>query len=100
MLNRNPKNRIGVNNKDEIKNHEFFADIDWDLLYQRKFNPPINLVDIKQELARENPQSLKEAQFIDRDYQEKNADYNRVKNFTFVRPQSPKPNSLGKSEYY
>jgi hypothetical protein len=83
-----------VNDKSEIKNHEFFADVDWDFLYKRRMEPPINLVDIKQELARENPMSFKEPNFNDRDYQEKNADYNRVKNFTFVRPHSPRQGSL------
>jgi serum/glucocorticoid-regulated kinase 2 len=96
-LNRDPKNRIGVNSKDEIKNHDFFSDINWKLLYQRKLEPPINLVDIKQEFNKENPVGIKEIAFKDRDYQEKNADYNRVKNFTFVRPQSPKESNLKNS---
>jgi hypothetical protein len=63
------------------------------MLYKRRLEPPINLVDIKQELARDNPMSMKDPNFMDRDYQEKNADYNRVKNFTFVRPHSPKQSS-------
>jgi len=79
-----------------MKNHEFFADVDWDLLYKRKLLPPINLVDIKQEFFKENPMSLKEGQFLDKDYQEKNADYNRVRNFTFVRPTSPRENLIKK----
>lgn len=96
LLNRDPKTRLGVNNKDEIKYHEFFAEIDWDLLYRRQLTPPINLVDIKNELAREeNPSSIRESiKFDDQDYQQKNADYNRVKQFTFIRPQSPKHSSF------
>jgi hypothetical protein len=49
-LNKDPKNRIGVNNKEDIKNHEFFEDIDWDLLYERKIKPPVDLVECKREL--------------------------------------------------
>jgi len=97
LLNRDPKNRIGVNSKDDIKNHDFFVDVDWDILFKRKVRPPINLVDIKNEFARENPQSIKESiKFNDIDYEERNADYNRVKHFTFVRPQSPKQSSIYK----
>jgi hypothetical protein len=98
LLNRDPKTRLGVNNKDEIKNHEFFADIDWDLLYSRSIEPPINLVEIKNEYLREdNNISIRESiKFNDDDYQKKNADYNRVKNFTFVRPQSHEPSSFNK----
>jgi serum/glucocorticoid-regulated kinase 2 len=50
LLNKDPKNRIGVNSKDEIKKHPFFADIDWDALYRREIEPPINLVECKKEL--------------------------------------------------
>ena len=95
MLHRNPLERIGVKSKDEIKNHEFFNEIDWNLLYERRVTPPINLVDIKQELNKEYPSVTKEVHFNDRDYQEKNADFNRVKNFTFVR-HSPKKNIIEK----
>jgi hypothetical protein len=49
-LDKDPKNRIGVNDKDEIKSHPFFSEINWDLLYQRKTKPPIDLVECKREL--------------------------------------------------
>lgn len=93
MLHRNPGERIGVKSKEEIKKHEFFNEIDWSQLYERKVEPPLNLVDIKQELAKEYPSVTKEIHFNDRDYQEKNADFNRVKNFTFVR-HSPNDNII------
>ena len=54
MLNKDPKTRIGVQNKDEIKSHEFFADIDWTKLFQRKIQPPIDLIELKNELNSEN----------------------------------------------
>ena len=97
MLSRDPKNRLGVKNKDEIKNHEFFYDVDWDLLYQRRIPPPINLVDIKEEFFDDlNMTGRDNIKFHDNDYQSNNADYNRVKKFTFVRPHSPKESLLYK----
>ena len=88
LLNRDPKNRIGVTNKDEIKNHPFFSDIEWDELAKKEIEPPINLVQIKE--SNNEPNEYKHVRFNDLDYNEKNKDYNRVKKFTFVRPQSPK----------
>ncbi|KAK9239203.1 kinase-like domain-containing protein [Lipomyces kononenkoae] len=41
LLNRNPKHRLGfVDDARELKAHPFFADIDWDLLVQKKVPPP------------------------------------------------------------
>ena len=88
LLNRDPKNRIGVTNKDEIKSHPFFSDIEWDKLARKEIDPPINLVQIKE--SNNEPNEYKNIRFNDLDYNEKNKDYNRVKKFTFVRPQSPK----------
>ena len=50
LLNKDPKNRIGVGSKEEIKKHPFFYDIDWERLYKKKIEPPINLVECKKEL--------------------------------------------------
>ena len=83
LLSRDPKARIGLSEKDEIKNHEFFANIDWEKLYHRKIKPPIDLNDYKPEEKHEE-----KINFKDIDYIEDNSDYNRVKNFTFLR--SPK----------
>ena len=49
-MSKDPKTRIGVQNKDDIKSHEFFSDIDWRKLYQRKIMPPIDLIELKNEL--------------------------------------------------
>ena len=54
MLDKDPKTRIGVQNKEEIKSHEFFSDIDWKKLYNRKINPPIDLIELKRELNNES----------------------------------------------
>jgi len=42
LLERDESKRLGSSDKDylEIKEHEFFKDIDWDKLYQRKITPP------------------------------------------------------------
>ncbi|KAL3231796.1 Serine/threonine-protein kinase SCH9 [Nakaseomyces bracarensis] len=41
LLNRNPKHRLGsVDDGRELRAHPFFADIDWELLKQKKIPPP------------------------------------------------------------
>ncbi|KAK7202409.1 putative camp-dependent protein kinase-like protein [Myxozyma melibiosi] len=41
LLNRNPKHRLGaLDDARELKRHPFFADVDWDLLVQKKLPPP------------------------------------------------------------
>uniref|UniRef100_A0A060T3U1 Serine/threonine-protein kinase SCH9 n=1 Tax=Blastobotrys adeninivorans TaxID=409370 RepID=A0A060T3U1_BLAAD len=41
LLNRNPKHRLGaLEDTRELRRHEFFRDIDWDLLRAKKIPPP------------------------------------------------------------
>ncbi|KAJ0183348.1 hypothetical protein K1T71_001324 [Dendrolimus kikuchii] len=42
LFKRNPQNRLGagLNGIEDIKNHEFFASIDWDALYKKEVVPP------------------------------------------------------------
>ncbi|AEO53609.1 hypothetical protein MYCTH_2295173 [Thermothelomyces thermophilus ATCC 42464] len=41
LLNRNPKHRLGaINDAEELKQHAFFADIDWDALSKKLITPP------------------------------------------------------------
>jgi len=40
LLERNPSKRLGANGVDEIKDHPFFSEINWDKLYKRKIKPP------------------------------------------------------------
>lgn len=40
LLDRNPKTRLGANGPDEIRDHPFFADVDWVALYEKKVEPP------------------------------------------------------------
>jgi len=42
-LNKNPKQRIGVVDKSEIKKHPFFKGIDWGKLMTKELDPPIIL---------------------------------------------------------
>ncbi|TMW57087.1 hypothetical protein Poli38472_003012 [Pythium oligandrum] len=42
LLNRNPVERLGSKNADDVKNHPFFRGINWKDLYDRKLQPPFN----------------------------------------------------------
>jgi len=84
------KNRIGVKNKNEIKKHKFFEGMDWNLLFKRKIQPTIDLVEVKKEANDNCSQDNELIKFSDFDYEKINSDYNRVKHFTFIRPASPK----------
>lgn len=35
-----PKKRLGIKGANEIKNHIFFKEIDWDAIYNKKIKPP------------------------------------------------------------
>ena len=50
LLCRDPYKRIGVLDKNELKSHEWFKDIDWDKLAKKEIDPPIDLVQIKTNL--------------------------------------------------
>jgi len=43
LLNKNPKQRLGVGDKNEIKRHPFFKGMDWTKLYNRENPPPVAL---------------------------------------------------------
>ena len=81
MLDKNPKNRIGIeNDKSDLKNHEFFRDINWDDILQKKVKPPVEMIDYREEY------NLKEkADFKDVDYREDNKFLKRVSGFTFIK---------------
>ncbi|KAI9493766.1 kinase-like domain-containing protein, partial [Zychaea mexicana] len=40
LLERDPRLRLGYNGVDEIKQHMYFSDVDWDQVYQRSLVPP------------------------------------------------------------
>ena len=39
-MDRTPEKRIGVKDKAEIKNHQFFDGIDWEKVYKKEYPPP------------------------------------------------------------
>ncbi|CCI40102.1 unnamed protein product [Albugo candida] len=42
FLTRNPNERLGSKTAEDVKHHPFFADINWQDLYDRKIRPPFN----------------------------------------------------------
>ena len=81
MMDKDPKKRIGINNdKSDLKNHEFFKDINWEDIAQKKITPPVDMVNIKEEY------NLKEKiVFNDTDYTIENYNLRRVRGFSFTK---------------
>ena len=81
MMDKDPKKRIGINNdKSDLKNHEFFKDINWEEIAQKKITPPVDMVNIKEEY------NLKEKiVFNDTDYTIENYNLRRVRGFSFAK---------------
>ena len=81
MLNKNPNKRIGIeNDKSDLKNHEFFRDINWDDIMKKKIKPPVEMVDVREEY------DLKEkVEFKDTDYTHENQFLRRITGFTFIK---------------
>ena len=44
-MKRNPKERLGFKNKQEIKDHPFFKDIDFEKIYNKEYTPPSAIMD-------------------------------------------------------
>jgi hypothetical protein len=40
LLDRNVKTRLGANNHNDIKNHPFFKNLDWNDVYNKRLTPP------------------------------------------------------------
>ena len=47
LLCKDPYKRIGVQDKKELKCHEWFKDINWEKLKKKQITPPLDLVEIK-----------------------------------------------------
>ncbi|WVQ84398.1 hypothetical protein IAT38_006550 [Cryptococcus sp. DSM 104549] len=58
LLNRNPQNRLGAHRGAvELKEHPFFASIDWDALYKKQITPPFKpIVDSDESVANFDPE--------------------------------------------
>lgn len=63
LLQKNSKERLGSKGADEVKKHKWFANIDWDLLSEKKVEPPfkpqfsgeLDVDNFDQEYTREDP---------------------------------------------
>lgn len=42
LLNRDPSKRLGSSGAQEVKNHKFFKNVDWQELYNKNITPPFN----------------------------------------------------------
>ena len=81
LLQKDPKKRIGIgNDKTDLKNHPFFADINWDDIANKKIPPPLELDDIREEYDMNE-----KVDFNDKDYNNENQVIKRVQGFTFIR---------------
>ena len=94
LLCRDPKKRIGIYNKSEIKSHPFFKDLDWEKLGRKEITPPLNLVQVKIDEENNKNKSMngieefmrkKQMDFKDVDYNEDNQTIRRIKNYTFLK---------------
>ena len=58
LLNRNPKHRLGAQRDTlELKEHPFFKNIDWDLLFKKQVSPPFKpMVESDESVANFNPE--------------------------------------------
>ena len=84
LLSRDPYKRIGVIDKNELKTHEWFKDIDWKKLEKKQISPPLDLVQIKTKFDNHT-----ESQFMinieDMDYIDDNKNSKKISNFTFIK---------------
>ena len=108
LLKRNPNERLGSKRDvEEIKEHEYFADVDWQKVYERKYKPPQiylksnHLQFFRQPLQfKENEEDdlfVKDSNYNNNDYNKYNQDIlNSVNNYegwSFVQKQSSEINN-------
>lgn len=80
-MEKEPEKRIGAKSKDEIKNHPFFKDFNWEKLYKREYDPPLDEYELTEQMFKPD----KSLNFEDVDYEEKNIDHNRVPDYSFAK---------------
>ena len=83
MLEKNVENRIDL---EGVKAHDFFADVKWEEIKEKKNNIIINLNEYrKKHLEREtNEFNKNEIEFDDEDYTENNKNIQRIRKFTYI----------------
>ena len=82
LLNEDVNKRIGVKNLNEIKEHPFFNNIDWDKICNKNIESPLNLIKIKMDFEKK----------ISFKYKNKNYIENNNFNFNFIRTSSTNEN--------
>lgn len=97
LLNKDPNSRLGVKNKNEIKEHPFFDGLDWEELVRKEISPPY-LINVEDKIF--EPGSNKSVRlnrnfsnliikffkyFTDRSYSDEESKINRVRDFSFER---------------
>lgn len=92
LLHKDPKQRLGVKNKEDIKKDAFFRDINWEALECGSISPPIVLKLNDDDDSAGDPfereflsQGKGNIKFKDKDYSEENKNVNRLKQFTFIK---------------
>ena len=81
ILNKEPEKRIGIiNDKSDLKNHEFFKDINWEDIALKKIKPPMDIVNDR-EIDNFNEKVI----FNDIDYTNENYNIRRVQGFSFIK---------------
>lgn len=78
VLNKDPETRLGGYNKDDLKNHAFFKNIDWNKMFNKEYKAPY-IEEEEREVYR------KKLRLNDLDYTKENWNHLRIQNFTFVR---------------
>ena len=83
LLSKNPLRRLGAGPRDaeEIKDHEFFKDIDWTAVYQRQYKMPLP------EIRKIKPVAIPYSQIFT-DNKIGSDDLNKLPGWSFVTPES------------
>ena len=78
LLQRNPNERLGSKRDiEEIKENEYFADVDWQKVYERKYKPPQIYLKSNHLQYFRIPMQFKENEEDDLFVKDSNADYNK-----------------------
>ena len=80
LLKKDPKTRLGSKSKEDIKSHPWFSNIAWDACLRKQLVPPNYQEEIEERDLR-RPVKLN-----DKDYTEANKTYQRIPDFSFIRP--------------
>ena len=91
LLCKDPHKRIGVLDKNEIKSHIWFKELDWEKISSKEIKPPLNLINQKKNVEKDNVDDIlkkNKINFYDEDYSNnevKKNDAKLVPKFTFVK---------------